>query len=111
MVAEARWRDEGARDGQTLVFEVEANRFLHHMVRFLVGTMLDVASDRRPPDDMRRLLAADSNREVSAPAPPHALYLEAVRYPAELYAPDAPPALAASAPLLPAPAVPLPAAR
>ena len=75
-----------------LAFTVEANRFLHHMVRFLVGTMLDAASGRRDPDDVARLLDADDNRGVSAPAPPHALYLDAVRYPPALYldlAPDA----------------------
>jgi tRNA pseudouridine38-40 synthase len=110
VVAEARWRDREAEGVDGLVFEVEANRFLHHMVRFLVGTMLDVASGRRPPDDLPRLLAAASNREVSAPAPPHALYLDAVRYPAELYAGDGAPAVAAPAAAAPAPAA-LPAAR
>jgi tRNA U38,U39,U40 pseudouridine synthase TruA len=64
--------------------------------------MLDVASGRRPPADLPRLLAAETNREVSAPAPPHALYLDAVRYPAELYAPDAAPASDPSAALVPA---------
>jgi tRNA pseudouridine38-40 synthase len=82
-VTAARWHHAGAR----LTFHVEANRFLHHMVRFLVGTMLDVASGRRPPDDVARLLAASDNGEVSPPAPPHALYLDAVRYPAHLYLP------------------------
>jgi tRNA pseudouridine38-40 synthase len=52
-----------------LTFDIEANRFLHHMVRFLVGTMLDVASGRRDPDTMARLLAATTNDEVSAPLP------------------------------------------
>lgn len=78
----ARWNE---RDGG-LTFEIEANRFLHHMVRFLVGTMLDVASGRRPPEDVQALLDARDNDEVSAPAPPHALFLEGVKYPAELYA-------------------------
>ncbi|HKG94126.1 MAG TPA: tRNA pseudouridine(38-40) synthase TruA [Gemmatimonadaceae bacterium] len=68
-----------------LRFEIEANRFLHHMVRFLVGTMLDVGSGRRPPDDVPRLLEAPDNSEVSPPAPPHALCLERVRYPTDLY--------------------------
>ncbi len=68
-----------------LAFIVEANRFLHHMVRFLVGTMLDVGSGRRDPDDVARLLDAPDNRGVSPPAPPHALYLDAVRYPGALY--------------------------
>lgn len=66
-------------------FDVEANRFLHHMVRFLVGTMVAVATGRRPLADVARLLAADANDDVSPPAPPHALYLDAVRYPADLY--------------------------
>jgi len=79
----AAWRD---REGG-LTFEVEANRFLHHMVRFLVGTMLDVATGRRPLTDVARLLAADRNDDVSPPAPPHALYLDAVRYPPDLYLP------------------------
>jgi tRNA U38,U39,U40 pseudouridine synthase TruA len=55
------------------------------MVRFLVGTMLDVAAARRPLDDMPRLLAAADNDEVSPPAPPNALFLDRVTYPAELY--------------------------
>lgn len=77
----ARWRD---RPGG-LVFEIEANRFLHHMVRFLVGTMLDVASGRRPLEDVARLLTAPDNSEVSPPAPPYALFLDEVMYPRELY--------------------------
>ena len=81
VVRAARWRE---RPGG-LVFEVEANRFLHHMVRFLVGTMLDVASGRRPRDDVSALLVASDNAGVSPPAPPHALFLDAVAYPAELY--------------------------
>lgn len=68
-----------------LAFTVEANRFLHHMVRFLVGTMLDAATGRRDAGDVARLLDAPDNRGVSAPAPPHALYLDRVRYPAALY--------------------------
>jgi tRNA pseudouridine38-40 synthase len=80
-VFEARWI---ARDGG-LAFFVRANRFLHHMVRFLVGTMLDVASGRRALSDIPELLDADDNRAVSAPVPSHGLYLEKVEYPDELY--------------------------
>jgi tRNA pseudouridine38-40 synthase len=82
----AQWKD---REGG-LVFEIEANRFLHHMVRFLVGTMLDMGSGRRPLTDMRALLDAADNSEVSPPAPAHALFLDAVRYPPELYVPARP---------------------
>ena len=77
----ARWDD---RPGG-LVFEVEANRFLHHMVRFLVGTMVDIALGRRELATMAALLTAGDNRGVSPPAPAHALFLERVEYPADLY--------------------------
>ena len=79
----AQWRE---RIGG-LVFEIEANRFLHHMVRFLVGTCVDVATGRRPLRDVTMLLNASTNDDVSAPAPAHALFLDRVRYPAELYLP------------------------
>jgi tRNA pseudouridine38-40 synthase len=82
-VREAAWRD---RTGG-LVFEIEANRFLHHMVRFLVGTMMDAALGRRAADDVAALLLATDNTGVSAPAPPHGLFLDRVRYPDDLYLP------------------------
>ncbi len=80
-IAEAQWRD--APGG--IVFTIEGNRFLHHMVRFLVGTMLDVASGRRSLSDVQMLLTAATNDDVSAPAPAHALCLERVVYPEQLY--------------------------
>lgn len=80
-VTQAEWRELD----DVLELTIEANRFLHHMVRFLVGTMLDIASGHRPLADLSRLLAAPDNREVSPPAPPHALVLEHVTYPRDLY--------------------------
>ncbi len=80
-VIEARWVD---RPGG-LTFSVEANRFLHHMVRFLVGTMLEQASGKRPATAVSELLEAETNDAVSPPAPAHGLVLEKVAYPAELY--------------------------
>jgi tRNA pseudouridine38-40 synthase len=73
------------RDGGW-VFEVQANRFLHHMVRFLVGTMIDVAQGRRPRGTLARLLVAPDNAETSAPAPARGLSLRAVTYPESCYA-------------------------
>lgn len=80
-VHSAAWRSRPGR----LTFEIEANRFLHHMVRYLVGTMVQAAAGRRGPDSIARLLIATDNREVSPPAPAHALFLEEVRYPGDLY--------------------------
>ena len=81
VIHDARW--EARRGG--VAFIVEANRFLHHMVRFLVGTLLDVASGRREPGTVARLLAAADNDGASPPAPPQALFLERVTYPDHLY--------------------------
>jgi len=77
----ATWRD---RPGGVSL-DIEANRFLHHMVRFLVGTMFEVASERRAPDSIAQLLCAGNNDQVSPPAPAHALVLERVTYPETLY--------------------------
>lgn len=83
-VALAEWAPR--TDGAGVTFTIEADRFLHRMVRFLVGAMVDVALCRRPLEDLIRLLAATDNQAASPPAPPQGLYLVAVRYPAQLYA-------------------------
>ena len=78
-VTSAEWQERGNAEG--FIFEMEANRFLHHMVRFLVGTMVDVARGRRPEHDVSRLLAEKNNKNASPPAPPEGLYLLGARYP------------------------------
>ncbi len=80
-IAVAEWRE---REGG-LQFIVEANRFLHHMVRFLVGSMVDAATGRRSLESFAGLLTARDNVDASAPAPAHALFLDRVSYPAHLY--------------------------
>jgi tRNA pseudouridine38-40 synthase len=80
-VARASWRE---RDGG-LVFQIEADRFLHHMVRFLVGTMLEIGEGKRAPGELAELLRQNDNSQVSPPVPPHALFLERVEYPKDLY--------------------------
>lgn len=80
-VIHAAWRE---REGG-LVFDIQADRFLHHMVRFLVGTMLEIGEGKHDPSRMTELLAMDDNSKVSQPAPPHGLFLERVEYPKDLY--------------------------
>jgi len=62
-------------------FTVTADRYLHHMVRYLVGTMVDVARGRRASSDIARLLHKDSDVVTSPPAPPQGLFLSHVEYP------------------------------
>jgi len=63
-----------------LEYRVVANRFLHHMVRYMVGTMVDVARGRRDAADISALLRGDADVETSAPAPAAGLFLSKVHY-------------------------------
>ncbi len=78
-------------------FTVRANRFLHHMVRYMVGTMVDVGRGRRPLADVDALLAGEFGVETSPPAPAEGLCLTHVWYDTDELAheADTPDALAA----------------
>src|SRR6266542_1296171 len=79
----SEWRERPA--GQGVSYRVEADRFLHHMVRMLVGTMVDIGLGRRPVADMTALLLRGDNLETSPPAPAEGLYFVAAAYPADCY--------------------------
>ena len=70
-VSAAQWH----RRGDALEFEVTADSFLRHMVRTLVGTMVEMPVERIEP-----LLSGRSRGEAGATAPAHGLYLERVDY-------------------------------
>lgn len=83
LIERAEWE---IRDGgHGFRFHVAANRFLHHMVRLMVGTMVDIGLGRRPPGDMATLLTRRDNSRTSPPAPPQGLFFVSAGYPADWY--------------------------
>lgn len=67
-------------DYSLLCIRLEATGFLRKMVRFMVGTLLEVASGKRDPDDLMRALESGERRYVGVPAPARGLFLEKVQY-------------------------------
>jgi tRNA pseudouridine38-40 synthase len=68
------------RVGDVLSFRIEADTFMRHMNRVLVGTMLEVAGGRRPVDEFVALLRGAPRAAAGPTAPAHGLYLVSVRY-------------------------------
>ena len=66
-----------------LIYRVAGSGFLHHMVRNLVGTFVDIASGRTAPDAIPGILAARDRSAAGQTAPARGLFLVAVEYPAE----------------------------
>lgn len=69
------------RHGEYLVFDIQANGFLHHMVRNLMGTLFAIGRGELEPDDITRLLHAKDRRLAPPTADPDGLYFINAYYP------------------------------
>lgn len=67
--------------GDYITIEIQANAFLHHMVRNIVGSLLEIGSGNQPVEWLAEVLAAKDRRAASVTASPHGLYLSKVIYP------------------------------
>jgi len=72
----SEWRDEG----DLLIYSVRGDGFLHHMVRNLVGTFLEIGRGQRLTSDLTGLMAARNRMEAGATAPARGLFLHSVSY-------------------------------
>lgn len=76
------------RHGQLIVVDVQANAFLHHMVRNLVGVLLQIGTGEQPASWLTKILASKERAAAGITAPAEGLYMVAVLYPDEFKIPQ-----------------------
>ena len=74
------WELRPSEAGAMLVYRVRGNGFLHHMVRNLVGTMLDVGRGHLALEEIAGILAAHNRSAAGPTAPARGLFLHSVEY-------------------------------
>jgi tRNA pseudouridine38-40 synthase len=74
------WEACPSQEGELLVYRVRGSGFLHHMVRNLVGTMLDVGRGSFSAEAIPEILAARNRAAAGPTAPARGLFLHSVEY-------------------------------
>lgn len=77
----SHWEQTETRDATIFTYRVRGSGFLHHMVRNLVGTMLDVGRGYRGAEEIPGMIAARSRAAAGPTAPARGLFLHSVEYP------------------------------
>ena len=76
-ITEAEW----VKKDNELTFYIKADRFLRNMVRAIVGTLVEVGSNKKSIEDFVAILKSEDRREAGFSAPPQGLFLSTVNYP------------------------------
>ena len=79
-VYSSTWEERASEAGTLLVYRVRGNGFLHHMVRNLVGTMIDIGRGFQSANTIPAILAARSRSAAGPTAPARGLFLHSVEY-------------------------------
>lgn len=77
----ARWE----KKGDTYIFTIRADRFLRNMVRAITGTLLEAGRGRLDERGLRRIIEAKNRQVAGDSVPGHALFLEEVSYPGDIW--------------------------
>jgi tRNA pseudouridine38-40 synthase len=80
-IVQAKWE----ATGNDCVFTIAANRFLRNMVRAIVGTLLDMGRGKIDESALRAIVEAGDRSRAGQSAPAHALFLEKIDYPDEIF--------------------------
>ena len=68
------------RDGDMVIFRVEANGFLYNMVRIMTGTLIDISRGKIPENSIDKIILAQNRFAAGHTAPAHGLYLNKIYY-------------------------------
>ncbi|MGI9276474.1 MAG: tRNA pseudouridine(38-40) synthase TruA [Endozoicomonas sp.] len=76
-----------SRHGNLIILDIQANAFLHHMVRNIAGVLMSIGTGKHPVDWSREVLEARDRCQGGVTAPPFGLYFVDVGYPEEFNLP------------------------
>ena len=77
-----------SREGDFIYLDIEANAFLHHMVRNMAGVLMTIGASEQQPGWAKEILGLRDRTLSGITAPPHGLYLVRVDYPEEFILPQ-----------------------
>jgi len=80
-IKQAHWK----KDGNKLVFTIQADRFLRNMVRAIVGTLLDIGKGKISNNDFKEIIESKNRSNAGYSVPAKALFLKEVNYPPAIF--------------------------